>query len=505
MSALAVLVLLAVLVWIGWYGPKKVKLHRLHRDALDALEVLDARLRAVHALVLEVAEAIRPYLPEEAARGEDLAAAAGAPYSVASAAQVGRHLAAAQALRMWLHHGLGTAEAPPRMAQSPAIASMTRLLAEHDRAIADAAAAYNRAVYAVTVAGWLLPGNSGIGQLPYYEARAAELRRAMRGDAKAAMAALQSSFAELHGDEFEQSMARLQQQRLLMVKTAVAVPLGALVLGIAITLASGFLLGGLAIWMFVGSLVLGQVPFMRLRKAVKLAALNRIAAKLGLLYHHKPKPPIARFSKSNILARPEFVKTDDGFEGTHNGLYFWVCEARVGMKGRDEPFDGLLMEVDVPWDFRSHTVVMPRHFLTMLSWAKPPKHLAQVELEDPEFMGAFAVASDDQVEARALLTPAMMSRILALGRSRGRDGLQLAFIEKRLIIAIEMNKAGEMFELGGAFEDPYSDITDPKQFRTLLRDVGFVLDVVDSLKLHEAWPGRTSSPPQAMLATGPSN
>ena len=49
-----------------------------------------------------------------------------------------------------------------------------------------------------------------------------------------------------------------------------------------------------------------------------------------------------------------------------------------------------------------------------------------VHLEDPEFEKLFVVYADDEVEARMILTPAMMRRLTELRKSFSRD-LMLSF------------------------------------------------------------------------------
>ena len=51
--------------------------------------------------------------------------------------------------------------------------------------------------------------------------------------------------------------------------------------------------------------------------------------------------------------------------------------------------------------------------------------LEEIELEDPEFMEHFRVYSTDQVEARYILSPSMMERLLAFRREavRAREAL----------------------------------------------------------------------------------
>lgn len=58
-----------------------------------------------------------------------------------------------------------------------------------------------------------------------------------------------------------------------------------------------------------------------------------------------------------------------------------------------------------------------------------------VILEDPEFENLFAVYADDEVEARKILTPAMMRRITRLRQAFGKD-MMLSFSGDRLYYAV---------------------------------------------------------------------
>lgn len=59
-----------------------------------------------------------------------------------------------------------------------------------------------------------------------------------------------------------------------------------------------------------------------------------------------------------------------------------------------------------------------------------------VHLEDPEFERLFVVYADDEVEARMILTPAMMRKLTELRKSFDRD-LMLSFNGNMLYYASE--------------------------------------------------------------------
>jgi hypothetical protein len=95
-------------------------------------------------------------------------------------------------------------------------------------------------------------------------------------------------------------------------------------------------------------------------------------------------------------------------------------------------FQGLFFSADFHKHFHGYTRVTPggRGLFGRFS-------SSAVKLEDPRFTKRFSVSSSDQVEARYLLTPAMMERILAVDdRFGGR--MQIAFSGSRVIIAVSM-------------------------------------------------------------------
>jgi hypothetical protein len=99
-----------------------------------------------------------------------------------------------------------------------------------------------------------------------------------------------------------------------------------------------------------------------------------------------------------------------------------------------------------------------------------------VKLEDPEFEEMFAVYSDDQVEARYILTPALMKRLVDFRREADRDS-HIAFVNSDVVIAISLKRA--------LFEPPImSTILNKGLAREYLDDVRFATEIVDDLNLN---------------------
>ncbi|MCE5185329.1 MAG: DUF3137 domain-containing protein [Planctomycetaceae bacterium] len=105
-------------------------------------------------------------------------------------------------------------------------------------------------------------------------------------------------------------------------------------------------------------------------------------------------------------------------------------------------FGGIFLVADFNKDFKTRTIVVPDLAQSMLgsmgqtlqsmNVCRPPL----IKLEDPEFENYFAVYADDQIEARYILSPALMNRILNYRKKHDRC-IYLSCIGHRLFMAIQ--------------------------------------------------------------------
>jgi len=99
-----------------------------------------------------------------------------------------------------------------------------------------------------------------------------------------------------------------------------------------------------------------------------------------------------------------------------------------------------------------------------------------IKLEDPEFEKHFVVYSNDQVEARYILSTSLMRRIVEFKEKSDRK-IHLSFIGSKMFVAISYNK----------------DLFEPRLFRTVLdfepireyfEDLQLAIGIVDDLNLN---------------------
>lgn len=102
-------------------------------------------------------------------------------------------------------------------------------------------------------------------------------------------------------------------------------------------------------------------------------------------------------------------------------------------KSRREIFKGVFFVADFNKNFSGETFVTSRHAFFSAGPGTPPGEA--VTLEDPEFERAFATHSTSQIEARYILSPALMSRIRHFGE-QSRTPIAIAFSGTSMFIAM---------------------------------------------------------------------
>lgn len=124
-----------------------------------------------------------------------------------------------------------------------------------------------------------------------------------------------------------------------------------------------------------------------------------------------------------------------------------VTSSGTGSKRKEHQsliFKGIFFVADFNKNFNGHTVVLPDTAERMLgklgqSLQSMSSRGELVKLEDPEFEKEFCVYSSDQVEARYILSPSLMKRIVDFKR-KWNTRVYLSFRYSKVYIAINMKK-----------------------------------------------------------------
>lgn len=106
------------------------------------------------------------------------------------------------------------------------------------------------------------------------------------------------------------------------------------------------------------------------------------------------------------------------------------------------------------------------------------KDSAQVHLEDVVFSKKWKVYADNQVEARYVLTPALMERMLAVKKLFHGNRLDFSFWDNNLLIAVHTGK--DMFETTSLFKSAL----DYRKVQEVICQLYSIFSVIDVLKIQ---------------------
>lgn len=186
-----------------------------------------------------------------------------------------------------------------------------------------------------------------------------------------------------------------------------------------------------------------------------------IAQALGLEFSAEMSPGLAFQWAEAFKLLPGYDNShfEDMWSGEIAGRPFVLHEARLteergtGKSRRTVTvFEGSLMQVGFARQFLGTTLVerQGRRKRFGLFGEKEELDLGGVRLSrcdmaDPRFEDAFTVWSNDQVEARYLVHPEYMERLVAIEQAFSGDNIRALFREGELLIVME---SGNMFESG---------------------------------------------------------
>lgn len=195
-----------------------------------------------------------------------------------------------------------------------------------------------------------------------------------------------------------------------------------------------------------------------------------------------PTPAFDILNAAKLLPGHARRKFEDLISGERAGTRFSLVEAKLETGGKNSRtiFQGILVHVEYPERFLGRTVIARSR------WWKRGKlsgDLKKVDLISRELEEAFTVYSTDQVEARALLSPDRMERLIALERHFSGGRLRGIFEDGHMTLALE---ADDQFEAGSIFKP----LVDSRRYASALVELGLVCDLIDGFLTRDWVQGR---------------
>lgn len=194
--------------------------------------------------------------------------------------------------------------------------------------------------------------------------------------------------------------------------------------------------------------------------------------------------------KSHLIDKYNIENFDDIFEGKHNSVGYRIIESEFIMdyeknkpinhdnsstKNKRTIFKGVVVILDMNKNFTGNTVIRPDSF----THSSPAKNLKHTTLEDVVFEKKFDVFTDDEVEARYLITTSFMERLNNMQVAFSADNISCAFYDKYLIIGLHTNK--DLFSICSLFKP----VDDSKQYFTMFEEIISIVNLIDHFKLNQ--------------------
>lgn len=222
------------------------------------------------------------------------------------------------------------------------------------------------------------------------------------------------------------------------------------------------------------------------------AALKEISETLTIA--PKSGLPKYEFISSDLFStEPDRYKTEDMISGVNEKTSFYFAEVHAEYKTERQDkngststtwhdiFKGIIFVADFNKNFDTATIVRPKSFgNSVRSWFSKNvfniNSTQVVQLENTDFDNTFVTYSSDQIEARYILTPALMERILDLN-SKSDGTISISFIASKMYIAFPLDY--------NYFEAPiHETLLASDLLENDLSIVRFMYDIVHELDLN---------------------
>jgi len=231
-------------------------------------------------------------------------------------------------------------------------------------------------------------------------------------------------------------------------------------------------------------------PLDDLQKAVKGFLLLEVCRFFGFEYSENVgDAEFHEFEDSGLLPPYDRRDLEDRFSGNPNGVGFDMFECTLEQEKTSTDNDGrrtttyktiyhgVLFRFAFPKQFKGRTLVLKDAGLVGNLFKNLKASGQRITLEDPRFEKLFEVWGSDQIEARYLLTPTFMERMVELASAIDSKRIEFCFMNNMLLVSAHVKK--DQFEGGGLF----TSVVDKRRVERLVNEICRVFDIVDTLQL----------------------
>jgi len=231
-----------------------------------------------------------------------------------------------------------------------------------------------------------------------------------------------------------------------------------------------------------------HIPIGSYKSDVKSRVFPKIFSFFGdYAYNKNGMSSVDILKSSDIIPSYNRQSTEDYIKGEYKGISIELTEAHLETEHKDSKgntrtktvFKGIFILLSMHKNFKGKTIIK-RDKGAIRNWfGKKFSSLENVQLEDPVFEKQFEVYSNDQIEARYLLTTSFMERLLELTTAFGEKGIQASFYDDKLLMMIPSGK--NRFETASIF----IPATFEEEINTILTEMDEIFQIVNMLKLNQ--------------------
>ena len=268
-----------------------------------------------------------------------------------------------------------------------------------------------------------------------------------------------------------ESLSDLRELRDRTRKKALSVSGAILALTVIVTVAAAVGAGDFLPIVLVAGIIGAVAAYAGMMRGVKLQYKKLVVPSIlkeidpGLSYNPAGCIPKDEFRRSKIFSQSiDSYSGEDLVFGSYKGIPIRFSELTVQEQHSDGKtttyhtfFKGVFMVADFNKDFKYSHWVLPdtaeaafgQVFGNFLQKLHLPGRGHMTRMEDPAFEKKFVVYTEDDVEARYILTPKLMRTMLRLSERfrKGASKIAFAFMNSNVYAAIPIEGSRDLFEM----------------------------------------------------------
>ncbi|MBE7706390.1 MAG: DUF3137 domain-containing protein [Cyanobacteria bacterium SIG30] len=234
---------------------------------------------------------------------------------------------------------------------------------------------------------------------------------------------------------------------------------------------------GFALWCFLFESIFSKIS--KFETEIKNQIMPTICSYIGDIEWKKRSRGYANgVRESQLIRKYDYQYCDEVFTGSYKDIPYVIAEVlftEKGNKGEYPVFRGIIIKIDVNKEFNSHTLIMPTP-----NWEfRILKGLERTQLDNINFEKKYNVFTNNEVEARYLITPTFMERLNTIKMAFFARRIRCAFHNGNLLIAL--NSRRDVFSIGKL----YSTILNIKPYLRMYEEIASIINLIEHLKMYD--------------------